>query len=87
PLFRVSQWAVYCFFVISGFVITRGLIAEHERTGAISIAGFFIRRAFRILPPLVLYLMVLKALTMGGLIVVPDRDLAVAALFACNLHD
>lgn len=87
PLFLASQWAVYCFFVISGFVITRGLIAEHERSGQISIAGFFIRRAFRILPPLALYLATLKALTMGGLIAVPDRDLAVAAAFACNLHD
>lgn len=87
PLFRVSQWAVYCFFVISGFVITRGLIAEHERSGTISIAGFFIRRAFRILPPLALYLATLKVLAANGLIAVSNQDLALAAAFACNLHD
>jgi peptidoglycan/LPS O-acetylase OafA/YrhL len=38
------------FFVISGFLITGLLIREHERRGAISLSGFYARRARRILP-------------------------------------
>jgi peptidoglycan/LPS O-acetylase OafA/YrhL len=38
------------FFVISGFLITGLLLAEVERTGRISLAGFLARRARRLLP-------------------------------------
>jgi len=38
------------FFVISGFLITGQLVNEIGRTGRISIAGFYARRAKRILP-------------------------------------
>ncbi|ONH55423.1 acyltransferase [Frankia sp. CcI49] len=38
------------FFVLSGFLITSLLLAERERTGGISLAGFYVRRAFRLLP-------------------------------------
>ena len=38
------------FFVISGFLITRLLLAEARATGRISFAGFWARRARRILP-------------------------------------
>ncbi|GAB14318.1 putative acetyltransferase [Arthrobacter globiformis NBRC 12137] len=38
------------FFVISGFVITASLIREHEKSGRISFADFYRRRARRILP-------------------------------------
>ncbi|MGC0236674.1 acyltransferase family protein [Arthrobacter sp. SD76] len=38
------------FFVISGFVITLGLIREHETTGHLSFKDFYFRRVARILP-------------------------------------
>lgn len=38
------------FFVISGFLITRQLVQEIDRTGRVSLAGFYARRAKRILP-------------------------------------
>lgn len=38
------------FFVISGFVITIGLIREHENTGSISFKNFYFRRIARIMP-------------------------------------
>ena len=38
------------FFVISGFLITRLLLAELAATGAVSLRGFWARRARRILP-------------------------------------
>lgn len=40
------------FFVISGFLITHLLMAEHAGTGRVSLRDFYLRRAFRILPPL-----------------------------------
>ncbi|WP_299194424.1 acyltransferase [uncultured Erythrobacter sp.] len=41
---------VQIFFVLSGFLITSLLIKEHEATGSVSLKGFYIRRALRILP-------------------------------------
>src|SRR5690242_273394 len=38
------------FFVISGFLITGHLLKEVRQTGTISIAGFYARRALRLLP-------------------------------------
>ena len=40
------------FFVISGFVIGRGLVAEAERNGTISLSQFYARRIRRLLPAL-----------------------------------
>jgi peptidoglycan/LPS O-acetylase OafA/YrhL len=40
------------FFVISGYLITMLLLSEHQRSGAISVRGFYLRRARRLLPAL-----------------------------------
>ncbi|MGC0225955.1 acyltransferase family protein [Pseudooceanicola nitratireducens] len=47
------------FFVLSGFLITSLLLREKERTGRISLRGFYWRRALRILP---LYLLVVTVM-------------------------
>jgi peptidoglycan/LPS O-acetylase OafA/YrhL len=52
PLF-FSQYAnlgVRIFFVISGYLITTILLVEHSRTATISLRDFYIRRAYRIFP-------------------------------------
>lgn len=49
------------FFVISGFLITGLLIAEAERTGRVSLLGFYARRARRILPAATLVILVTVA--------------------------
>jgi peptidoglycan/LPS O-acetylase OafA/YrhL len=38
------------FFVLSGFLITRLLVRERERTGEVSIGRFYLRRTMRIFP-------------------------------------
>ncbi|CAO5259387.1 acyltransferase family protein [Frankia sp. AgKG'84/4] len=38
------------FFVLSGFLITGGLLAERDRTGGMSLTRFYLRRAYRLLP-------------------------------------
>lgn len=47
---------VTIFFVLSGFLITRLLIAEWDRTGRISLTMFWLRRAVRLLPALWVFL-------------------------------
>jgi len=44
------------FFVISGYVITRSLASELRRTGGVSIRDFYVRRARRILPALLVFM-------------------------------
>ncbi len=52
---------VEVFFVISGFLITSLLVAEHERSNRIDLRRFWLRRARRLLPALFALLLV----TMG----------------------
>lgn len=52
---------VTLFFVLSGFLITWLLLEEEQRRGRFSLPDFYVRRAFRILPPVLLFL--------GGLMV------------------
>lgn len=58
---------VTIFFFLSGYLITTLLIQEHERTGSISISNFYIRRALRLMPPLVITLVLIYGLTFLGL--------------------
>ncbi|MGB9305881.1 MAG: acyltransferase, partial [Mycobacterium sp.] len=49
------------FFVLSGFLITSLLLDELGRSGRIELAGFWIRRARRLLPALVLMVLTVAA--------------------------
>ncbi len=46
----VGVTGVRVFFVISGFLITSILLAEHDRTGTVSLKKFYYRRTLRIFP-------------------------------------
>ncbi|GGH15919.1 acyltransferase family protein [Silvibacterium dinghuense] len=56
-LFGLGGDGVGIFFVLSGFLITTLLLREQEKTGRVSLADFYLRRTFRILPPLYAYLL------------------------------
>jgi peptidoglycan/LPS O-acetylase OafA/YrhL len=47
---ELGWFGVMIFFVLSGFLITSMLIKEHSKTGRISLANFYRRRAYRIFP-------------------------------------
>jgi peptidoglycan/LPS O-acetylase OafA/YrhL len=51
------------FFVISGYLITLLLIAEHEKTGAVNMKNFWVRRFRRLLPALFVMLLLLSIWT------------------------
>ena len=57
---------VEVFFVISGFLITALMLAEHQRTGRIDLANFWLRRARRLLPALYLLIIALVAFMVVG---------------------
>jgi peptidoglycan/LPS O-acetylase OafA/YrhL len=86
---RIARYAgplgVETFFVISGFVICRMLMAEEQKTGWVSLKGFYLRRFFRILPALWLYLTTCGVLLAVGFI--RDRWIAFfwATLFLFDL--
>ncbi|QXC60084.1 acyltransferase family protein [Aquihabitans sp. G128] len=71
------------FFVVSGFLITRLLLAEHERTGVIGLRRFWLRRFRRLVPALVAVLVVVAVASrawLPGWRLAGVRDDAFAAL-------
>lgn len=75
---------VYIFFVISGYLITRLLLHEQTTRGTISLSGFYLKRAFRILPPLYLYVGVLGLLSVMGRLPLAKIDVISALFFFHN---
>lgn len=61
PLLPGGFFGVDIFFVLSGFLITSLLLQERNRKGSISLKNFYIRRALRLMPALLLVV-----LTTGG---------------------
>lgn len=71
---------VNLFFAISGFLICSRMMGEEATRGRISLKNFYIRRAFRILPPAATYLLVIALL--AGLHQIPwDTPSWFGALF------
>jgi peptidoglycan/LPS O-acetylase OafA/YrhL len=60
-----SWFGVDLFFCLSGFLITKLLVMEHQQTGGINIRNFYIRRALRILPLYFFYTII------GAIIIAP----------------
>jgi peptidoglycan/LPS O-acetylase OafA/YrhL len=76
---------VFIFFVISGYLITTLLLREREKTNTISLKSFYVRRAFRILPPLYLYILFASVLWLTGhLPGMNRRELITALTFTRN---
>ena len=65
PWFRGGLFGVGVFFVLSGFLVTAGLLDEADRDGQIAVGPFLLRRAGRLLPGLLLLLAVFLLLAAG----------------------
>ena len=76
------------FFVVSGFLITTLLIAEVDRTGRVDLRAFYLRRALRLLPALLLMLVLTAPLLWTTLrhtvLMPPELALASSLLYVAN---
>jgi peptidoglycan/LPS O-acetylase OafA/YrhL len=90
PFLAGGYVGVDVFFVISGFLITRLLLGEMERSRTVSLRGFYARRAKRLLPLSALLLAAVGVLSL--LIFSPLRatetsgDIISSALYVANWH-
>jgi len=74
---------VRIFFVLSGFLITKLLLREHERSATISVRDFYVRRAYRIFPAAAVYLLVVAIVFWHQL---RWYDIATAAFYLANMQ-
>ncbi|MFM6849090.1 MAG: acyltransferase family protein [Terrabacter sp.] len=75
------------FFVVSGFLITTLLVREHHRTGRIALGQFWVRRARRLLPALLLCVLtsvLVARLVSQDLLVDVARQMVGALTFSTN---
>jgi peptidoglycan/LPS O-acetylase OafA/YrhL len=82
---KLGTAGVKLFFAISGFLLTSRLVrelSEGEPRGVLR--AFYIRRLFRIIPPLIPYLVTIAIGGLLGLLPVRMSEIAAAALFAAN---
>jgi peptidoglycan/LPS O-acetylase OafA/YrhL len=70
----LGRLGVDMFFVISGFLITLLLLREQARHDEISLKQFYLRRAFRILPAYVCFLVGIALLSSFGSIALTTAD-------------
>ena len=69
-----GEFGVEFFFVISGFLITYLLFKEMEKTGTISLRGFYQRRILRIIPAYACFLMVLMVISLTTQLTIPPES-------------
>jgi peptidoglycan/LPS O-acetylase OafA/YrhL len=83
----LTKWGgtgVDLFFVISGFLITLLLIRERSKTGTVSLKGFYVRRALRILPAYGFFLAGLALLSSLNRVSVDTGDWLRALTYTVN---
>ena len=77
PPVRIGLTGVALFFALSGYLITGLLLDEHARTGAVRLGRFYLRRAARLLPALLLAVLVCDVL----LLLAGDRESVKASVW------
>jgi len=81
-----GQHGVNIFFVLSGFLITSRLLEELDQTGRVSLAEFYYRRIFRILPAAYSFLLIVAILGLSHYLFMNYEGLAACVLFTANLY-
>lgn len=84
PWLHLGSTGVSIFFGISGFLITSRLLEEQAVRKRIDLGKFYLRRAFRILPPILALVAVLSILSACFHLAVPWGDRVRALCFASN---
>jgi peptidoglycan/LPS O-acetylase OafA/YrhL len=78
-----GRFGVTVFFFISGYIITTLMRSEFEKSGAVSFRNFYIRRVYRLFPPLYIVLGVAALLTWVGLL---TTEVTLSAVVAETFH-
>ncbi|MEM9040863.1 MAG: acyltransferase family protein [Actinomycetota bacterium] len=87
---RAGYLGVSVFFTLSGFLITRLLLAEHAETGSISLSDFYRRRLRRLMPASWVTIAAVAIAATFGVFAASERlrgDLVASALQALNLRE
>jgi peptidoglycan/LPS O-acetylase OafA/YrhL len=83
---RLGSAGVDVFFVLSGFLITSLLCRERERSRAISLRAFYLRRALRLLPAYLCFLVFVALLAVAGKADVTRGDWVAAGTYTMNFR-
>lgn len=75
------NFGVRIFFVISGFLITHLVIKERARAGTNDLGGFYLRRAYRLMPAAYVYMLVM---TLACWSTLSRTDLVTSYLYLAN---
>ncbi|HUS23499.1 MAG TPA: acyltransferase [Candidatus Binatia bacterium] len=79
---------VTIFFVLSGYLITTLMRAEHAATGEVRLRAFYLRRGLRLMPPLLVVVALAALLAAAGIAdgQFSGRGLAAVLLYFGNYH-
>jgi peptidoglycan/LPS O-acetylase OafA/YrhL len=83
---NIGDLGVRIFFVISGLLITNLLLEEQRKYRNISLARFLLRRAFRIFPAFLVFLLALWVAETLGWLSLTGRDWLHALTYTANYH-
>jgi peptidoglycan/LPS O-acetylase OafA/YrhL len=88
PVFGGGGWGVDLFFVLSGFLITKLLYEEYDRSGRTDLRSFYTRRVFRLQPAMAVLLLCAWIMSYGAFAADGDvvrRQVAYTGLLSGNL--
>jgi peptidoglycan/LPS O-acetylase OafA/YrhL len=77
---------VYIFFVISGFLIAHLMFSEVAKTGRVSLSSFYLRRALRLYPALIAFVVVTTTYCVAIGYALAPLDVPSALLYFANYH-
>jgi peptidoglycan/LPS O-acetylase OafA/YrhL len=77
----LGTFGVSVFFVLSGYLITRTMLADEKTHARLRLGNFYRRRALRIFPAFYSFLLILWVLTLAGYTPVQDKTTRLASAF------
>jgi peptidoglycan/LPS O-acetylase OafA/YrhL len=79
-------FGVTIFFFISGYLITSLLLIEWNRSGGVSLVGFYLRRFWRLAPPLIVYILISVLLIFFIKHTFPFKEMFAALFYFANYY-
>ena len=93
PIYSSSYWVlisghtgVQIFFALSGFLITFLLLQEYDKHKRINVRFFFARRFLRLLPPFLLFFVLVVILKYFGHLSIPESGIVMAFFYLFNFY-